>query len=282
MGVLERVWVAFFATVLAIAWLTPGGGDASLQRGRFTAVIVAMLLLQVLVGRMPLSPARRRQARTVLACLCLPVSFSSLGWLLPAVHPEPWEWCWLACDRALFGTDVTVALQRWAWPPLVEVLQWAYASFYLLPIAAVGFVGRHRGGAAFDRAMTIVVTAFLLSYQGYLLFPTLQPDQFLDHGPVRGLWAAAWLHDAIPSVEANRWDCFPSGHTMLSLVAVIVVRRWAPRRLLPVLALALAVIASTLLLHYHWASDVLAGALLAWPAVKLVDFLLDLDCAEPA
>jgi len=27
---------------------------------------------------------------------------------------------------------------------------------------------------------------------------------------------------------------------------------------------------------------VLAGALLAWPAVKLVDFLLDLDCAEPA
>ena len=112
MGVLERVWVAFFATVLVIAWSTPDGGDASLQRGKFTAVIVAMLLLQLVVGRMALSPARRRQARTLLACLCVPVSFSSLGWLLPAVQPEPWEWRWLFCDRALFGTDVTVALQR--------------------------------------------------------------------------------------------------------------------------------------------------------------------------
>jgi membrane-associated phospholipid phosphatase len=131
--------------------------------------------------------------------------------------------------------------------------------------------------------MTILVFCFLCSYLGYLLFPTLPPYRFLDHGgELQGLWLAGTLHGWIDAAEANRWDCFPSGHTMLSVVSLILVWRWARRAVLPIALLVALLIFSTMALRYHWSWDVLAGALLAWPAVRCCDWLLARDGAAAA
>jgi membrane-associated phospholipid phosphatase len=67
---------------------------------------------------------------------------------------------------------------------------------------------------------------------------------------------------------------------MLSLTSVLVVWRWARRWLPVVLAIAVPLIASTVVLRYHWPVDVVAGALLCWPVARLCDGLLDRDGAE--
>jgi membrane-associated phospholipid phosphatase len=282
---LERAWITYLLCVLAVAGLTPGGGDAALQRWGFLALHAGLLLLHLSVAAwdVRVGPIRTRPLRCAAALVSLPAVFSSLGWILPALQPEPWEWTWLQLDRALFATDPTVAVQVVLFPALTELLQWCYASFYLLPVAACLCVGRARGAAAFDRALTIVVAGFLGSYLGYLLFPTLPPYRFLEHGsPLQGIWIAEELNRLLYQAEANRWDCFPSGHTMMTLVSLVLVARWARGWLWVFGPVGGLLVFSTVALRYHWVVDVAAGAALVWPAIRLTDRLLDRDLAPPA
>jgi membrane-associated phospholipid phosphatase len=201
-----------------------------------------------------------------------------MGWLLPAVHPEPYEFLWCAVDRAWFGADVGVLVQSWFAPWMAELLQLVYAAFYVVPILAGFGVLRHRGGPAFDRAVLSLVFTFLASYLGYLLVPTLGPKVVLVFPtPIEGLWSCGPVRAWIDAAEHNEWDCFPSGHTMLTVTSLVLLwrgnRRWFWWLLLP----ALLLIASTMLLRYHWAVDVLVGAALAWPCLWLSDWLADRD-----
>lgn len=279
------MFVAYLLAVLAVGLLTSGGGDPQFHRWLHTALALLLLGWQLAVAAWAprLSPPRRRLLRALGCCICVPIAFSMMACLLPAVHPEPYEWSFAALDVAVFGGYPTVWLQQFAWPPLVELLQWVYASFYLIPIAAALLALRCRGGAAFDRAITILVASFLFSYLGYLLVPTLSPKLCLDHGePLRGVWLASAIHAAIDRSEANIWDCFPSGHTMLSLISLMLVRRWARPWFWPFALLVGLLVYSTMALRYHWVWDVAAGALLAWPSLRLCDLLLDRDGAAPA
>jgi membrane-associated phospholipid phosphatase len=281
----ERIWITWLATVLLVTAVAGGGGDTA-HAPAWVAVACGSLLaanVALLLSVRAFSPSRLRLLRTLLALAGMLLSFSALGRLLPAVHPGAFEWRWLGLERQLFGADPTVVVQALLSPALTEVLQWTYAAFYLLPITAALLVLAGRGPAAYDRAMAQLVFAFLLSYLGYLLWPTLPPYRFLDHGaPLQGVFAVAWWNATLAAAEGNQWDCFPSGHTMLSLVSLMLVWRHGRRWLLPFGAVVALLIAATVLLRYHWLTDVVAGALLAWPALRLSDFLLDLDAAEPA
>ena len=87
---------------------------------------------------------------------------------------------------------------------------------------------------------------------------------FLEHGPEPTGWGVAgWIRDLLHAAEFNRFDCFPSGHTMLTLVTLGLAWRHAPRLLWVLAPVGLALIVSTVALRYHYAVDVLAGALLA-------------------
>lgn len=277
---LERIWICYLASTTAIALATPSPGGAAHRPWAYAAIQAALLLAVLaarLVGRRA-GPGAMRWWLVVVSVAGCPIAFSALGLILPGVHPEPFEYVWLAWDRALFGTDVARfadgRLSGW----FAELLQLVYASFYVIPIGAALGARRGRGAAAFDRATTILVGAFLCSYLGYLLVPTLGPKTVLPQpDDLHGVWLLPTVRAAIDAAEANLWDCFPSGHTMLSLVSLIVLWRWCRRGFWVMLVPVLLLIASTMVLRYHWAIDVLAGALLAWPTVRIIDWLLDRD-----
>lgn len=282
LATIERVWISWFATMCMVALLAPGGGEPEHRPWAFVGTQAALALLHVGValwsrGR---GETAARVARSLASIVSMPIAFSSMAFLLPAVHPEPWEWAWHAGDRWLWDTDVTVALQGWMSPGFTELLQWLYAAFYVQPILAVLLAGRFSGPAAFDRAIVEIVFGFLVSYTCYLLFPTLGPAYFLDHGePIRGLWLAEELNAAILAAEANKWDCFPSGHTMMGLLSLVIVARRAPRCMWWFAPLSLLLVFSTMGLRYHWFIDVACGALLVWPTIRIANLLMDLDGA---
>ncbi len=267
---IDRVWTWYLLTA-AVAGGAFGAGAPEGRAWLYVGIHVALLLALAAMRRASRRWAveRQRAARGAFTLLATPAVFLSLGLVLPAVHPEPWEWTWIGVDSALTGTDPTVVLQPWLTPARTEVLQWVYASFYFIPITAVAVLGWRRGGAAFDQALFTVAFCFLLSYLAYFLWPTLPPYRFLPHPPsADGLWLAAELRRALDAAELHRWDCFPSGHTMLSCASLMLA--WRVRALflilLPIVAL---LIASTLALRYHYLIDVLAGALLAAPSMFL-------------
>jgi membrane-associated phospholipid phosphatase len=275
----ERIWLCYLACVVAIACCVPGNGC---ERHDLTAFLLlhAGVLGLVLVSRQLATrrgPDAARAARVALAVAGLPIVFSGLCWLLPGVHPEPFEFRFLALDRALFGTDVGTFAD--ALPGVVvEVLQVCYASFYGICLAAGIGAGLGGGKAAFDRATLLLTGSFLVSYLGYLLVPTLGPKVVLgfEH-EITGSWLTPWLRASIDAGEANPWDCFPSGHTMLTVTSLLILWRWNRRWFRWLLVPGALLIVSTMLLRYHWTIDVAAGLLLAWPTARAIDRLADRD-----
>ncbi len=272
----ERVWIWYLSTVTAAVAAVALVDGAPGGRPWAYVALHGGLLAAVLAGRgwMARLPAvRARALRAGFCLLAIPVVFSAMGWVLPAVHPEAYEWRWIAADQALLGTDPTRAVQPLLAPWLVEVLQLAYSSFYALPVIAVLAAGIGRGAAAFDNALLVVTFGFLLSYLGYFLWPTLPPYRFLPHDTaLRGVWLADTLYAALDAAEVHRWNCFPSGHTMLSVISLVLVRRqravfWG---MAPVVVL---LIASTVMLRYHYVVDVLAGVAAVPLALWLVRWL---------
>jgi membrane-associated phospholipid phosphatase len=274
---LERIWFCYLAAVMGLAATVPGV-PAEARINHLLLHGIVLLIVAFVRSRARRSPAAARPWRTALAIGGLPVVFSAMVWLLPAVHPEPYEYLWLDLDRALFGGHLGAVAAPWLPPAVVEVLQVIYAVFYAIPILAGVGAGLRCGAAAFDRALLLVAASFLASYLGYLLVPTLGPKVALAFPTeLEGLWLTPSLREAIDAGEANPWDCFPSGHTMLTVTSLIVLWRWNRRWFAWLFVPALLLIASTMLLRYHWAIDVVVGAALAWPVVRVCDWLADGD-----
>jgi membrane-associated phospholipid phosphatase len=275
----ERIWATYIACVLAVSVAADGGG--AVGHAPWTCVFVHLGLLVVVLWSRRLALRRGHAAprvlRAALAVIGLPLTFSALCWLLPGVHPEPYEWSFAPIDRAVFGVDPG-ALVRELPPLLVEILQLSYGAFYGICIAAALGAGLGAGAAAFDRAVLLLVGGFLASYLGYLLVPTLGPNRVLafDHD-VDGVWLAPSLRATIDAGETNPWDCFPSGHTMMALTSLLILWRWNRRWFAWFLVPCAMLIVSTSLLRYHWLVDVAVGALVFWPVARGCDLLADRD-----
>ncbi len=284
MSLFERIFAWYLLTVLAIAgafgFTAPG--DQPARTASYVALHVGLLAGLLVLPRVTRGRTAwgRLLAQGLYTVVALPVVFQSLGLLLPGIHPEPFELLWIDVDRALFGFDPTVALQGALSPLAVELLQLCYATFYLLPIVLIAtLLVQHRTAAGYATLVTVAF-GFLLSYLGYLVWPTLPPYRFLWHGdPQPGLWLADGVHRLLDSAEWNRWDCFPSGHTMLTLVTLALAWRHARRLFWGMLPVGLGLVFSTMALRYHYVIDVLAGAAAAPLAVWLADSMLRWECA---
>lgn len=262
----RRIWTWYLLTVLAV------GVSVGVADGRFaSAAHLALHAVALGVVRvLPVVGDRARAAWVAFAALGLPAAFSAVGLALPGLNPTPCEWACIEFDRGLFGTDPTVVLARALAPWQVEVLQLCYASFYLLPVALGVALARARRWRAFDDALNVITFGFLLSYLGYLIGPTLPPYRFLDHGvALQGHGLAERIHALLDALEANRFDCLPSGHTMLTLVTLALAWRHARRLFVVLLPIGAGLIVATMALRYHYAIDVVSGALLAPISVVL-------------
>lgn len=189
---------------------------------------------------------------------------------------------WLiAADRWLFRTDPTAWLERIAFPALTEVLQIAYALFYALPLVVGAELYRRGAEARFHRWAFICGIGFFLTYAGYLTLPAVGPS-FTIHAVSQiatdrpGLWLTPFLRQVIDAgsmvphgvpaalaLQLAARDAFPSGHTIVTLLAIW----WSWRERLRVRWLVSVVgtllIVATIYLRCHYVVDVIAGGLLA-------------------
>src|ERR1039458_9997978 len=79
----------------------------------------------------------------------------------------------------------------------------------------------------------LIAAGYLVSYIGYIIVPARGPRYLLkdlQHIPLQGLWFTKYLQDGLDRLEAYHYDCFPSGHTELTILAWwgsrLVSKRW--------------------------------------------------------
>lgn len=231
-----------------------------------------LLLLKAVGAALIFIAARRTSSLPVwfwrhwYPLLYVAASYKEMNILIPGIRRSSADAALARIDLAVLGVNPTVWIERLHLPVLTEYLQIVYSLFIpaLLLVALV--LWRRRRMGEFRRYAFLIALGFLFSYLFYFLVPARGPRFLIGHlhqSNFDGVWMAGWFRDLLDRLEGIHYDCFPSGHTLLTLLAW-----WTTRRLSRYLFLAFTIftasqIISTVYLRYHYAVDLLAGALFA-------------------
>ncbi len=196
----------------------------------------------------------------------IPLIYKELTYLIPLAHPRDFDLELAAIDQAMFGAHPTIWLERVTHPALTEVLQLSYATYYFLPLILGWSLWRARRADEFHFVVFVVVLGFYLSYLGYIAVPAIGPRFILADEQtfsLEGVLIFDLVRSTLDRAEGITRDCFPSGHTELTLLVLYYSYRFNRRVFWSTLAPGTLLIVSTVYLRYHYVVDVIAGALLA-------------------
>ena len=192
-------------------------------------------------------------------------SYKEMSVLIPHVNPWDADEALSRLDFAIWGAHPTVWLERFHSPLLAEVLQIVYSGFVpaILMVAAILWWKQQFND--FRKYAFLITLGFLTSYVGYLLVPARGP-RFLLKGlqtyELQGLWLFHWLRATLDRIESAHYDCFPSGHTEMTILAWWGTRVISSKLFWMMFVYTLGVVFATVYLRYHYTVDVLAGAIL--------------------
>lgn len=196
------------------------------------------------------------------------LTYKELTYLIPRIHPRDFDSALAAIDHRIFGVHPTVWLERFTWPPLTEVLQLTYSTYYFLPIVLGVVLWKRDNPDKFHFLVFVVVLGFYLSYLGYIAVPAIGP-RFLPSiveaqtTSLTGLLFFQPVRRMLDSAEGITRDCFPSGHTELTLLVLYYARKFHRCTFWWLLPFGIGIVLSTVYLRYHYFVDVVAGALVA-------------------
>lgn len=160
--------------------------------------------------------------------------------------------------QPLLPGEAAIPLVTWAYP--------FYGSVYLQILLPLFLSGTRR---AYARTQVACALGSLIAFAIYLLAPMPYPRPATIE--IDGVWS--WLLALEWSIDEPRCT-FPSLHVFFAWLFYLGLRDEAPRWRRPLLALAIAVSISTVLVKQHFIVDVPSGMALAWLAWALAPRLL--------
>jgi len=214
-------------------------------------------------------------ARSWYPLILIPLTYKELSYLIPLIHPHDFDRELALIDRRMLGVDPLIWLDRINYPAIALVLQLSYLTFYFIPIALGIVLWRERRFSDYQFFMFVVLLGFFVSFIGYLAVPAIGPRFFLSPEVVRPFDgpAIASIRAVLDRLEGVTRDCFPSGHTEITLLALFYAHRFHKRTFLVLLPVGSALILSTVYLRYHYVIDVIAGVATALAVILAAGWL---------
>lgn len=234
------------------------------------AILIGLIIL--IAKMLPFSPSGPLSVGGLIRgwypVVLIPITYKELSYLIPLIHPRDFDETLARIDYRFLGVHATVWLERFTYPLLTEALQLTYSTYYFLPLVLGVVLWRRKSFEQYHFWVFIVVLGFYLSYLGYITVPVIGP-RFLptileaQTKPLTGVWLFQSVRETLDRAEGITRDCFPSGHTELTLLVLYYARSFHRKVFWWLLPLGTGVIISTVYLRYHYVIDVVAGALLA-------------------
>jgi membrane-associated phospholipid phosphatase len=198
---------------------------------------------------------------------------------IPLINPHNYDHVLAAWDRRIFGVEPTLWISRFANPVLTEYLQIWYNLFQLMLIPPAVYLYTANKMRQFRIYAMVLLFGFFLSYILYFIMPAIGPrfsvhDFYAIDRELPGLLLTGPLREFInagnnitpdmtdPYRVVNK-DCMPSGHTMMSVLGILMAWRYRTRWRWLITIGGTSVVITTVYLRYHYAVDVLAGLTLA-------------------
>jgi len=166
-------------------------------------------------------------------------------------------------ERAMFSGQPAIEWAgRWPFRALSELLHAAYLSYYFIIFsvpAALYLRGRRE---EFSEALLVLMLTFITCFASYIAMPVSGPRYVWESpasaigGRIREL--AIWLLDA----RSSQGTAFPSSHVAVAVAQSILAVRYLGRRGLVIAVLSSALALGAIYGGFHYAVDVVYGALL--------------------
>jgi membrane-associated phospholipid phosphatase len=118
----------------------------------------------------------------------------------------------------------------------------------------------------FSLTICTLLLGYYLSYAGYMAMPTIGPRytmHALYNVPLQGGDVAKSIMNTLNALEGNKWNCFPSGHTQMTLISLWFAFTYKRPLFWIYLPISAAIIFSTVCLRYHYVIDIVAGVVFA-------------------
>lgn len=226
----------------------------------FGLIAIAPLCLRAIQARFPESRLLRFVA-----------DFGPIGYILglylylnPVLDavgiPVADDWL-IAIDQRLFGLQPAIWMDRNLPSWVFDVLLGAYTTYFVWPALLGLILWLRRKEAAFDEWVTALMFFYAVNYTFYALVPAMGPRYFQAawfDGPVRGEWIATQL-DLLFRTSPLARDCFPSGHTGITLLVLGFAWREERRFFWFVLPIGICLILGTLAGRFHYGIDLIAA-----------------------
>jgi membrane-associated phospholipid phosphatase len=243
----------------------------------YAGLAVAVFVMTALAGRLDRLPAPVVLLVDFYPAVFLPLLFNTLEPLIAALAGGARDDILIAADRAIFGVDVTVWMERFVHPRVNDLFYVFYATYYFFALT-LGLILWSRDRATARRYVFAVMACYYVSYAGYFLIPALGPrfaqaseyTVSLTTTPI-----SRTIADGINILEKTKLDVFPSGHTMIAVAVLILAWKRARDTFGYFLFVGTGLIISTVYCRYHYVVDLIAGALLAFVTVPLAERLYD-------
>jgi len=189
--------------------------------------------------------------------------YKEMALFIPAIRGVDYDRALANLDYRIWGANPTVWLERWNTPGLTEFLQVVYTLFIPAVLLVAWELWRRHQFKDFRYYAFLIALGFLVSYVGYLAVPARGPRfllRNLQHFQLHGMWLFNGMQRALDRLESAHFDCFPSGHTELTILAGWGSRMISKRWFKVYLAYTPCIIFATVYLRYHYTVDLLAGA----------------------
>lgn len=217
--------------------------------------------------------------RLILLALAVYMVYLNTQNLLSIVNPHIYDDILIKWDIAIFGKDPTQYFDPIRNPLLTEIMQLTYVSFYFLPMIHGVILYRDNKNWELNELYNQIIFGFLLSYLLYFIMPAIGPRFTLfDFATLDSEMPGILFTDAarafvnvgggvppgtINPAEIVSRDCMPSGHTMLTLINMLLVYKYKTKFKWFFYLVGGCLILSTLYLRYHYGIDVIAGIIFA-------------------
>lgn len=226
----------------------------------FAAIAVAPLGLRALQARF----ANNRWIRFL-------ADFGPIGYIvglylflnpiLDAVNiPIADDWL-IVADQKIFGVQLAIWLQHVTPPLMNDILLGAYTTYFVWPFALGLVLWFKRQEVEFDEWVTALMFFYAVNYAFYAVVPAMGPRYFQAayfDGPVQGHFIASQIDLMFRGSPLAR-DCFPSGHTGISLLVLAYSWRTSRRFFWVALPILVCLILGTLAGRFHYGVDLVAA-----------------------
>ncbi len=273
---LWRVDLVFIAYLAGVAGLIAAHRGEVPEAALLISTHIAGIALILLASRLQRWPKSVAVFRHWYPLAFIPMCYKEMALLIPAIRHADLDAQLASLDYRIWGAHPTVWLERFYNPWVTEFLQFAYTLFSPSVILVGALLWSKRLYTEFRYYAFLVALGFLVSYIGYFLMPVRGPRFFLahlQHFDLHGVWLFEPMQRLLNRLESAHYDCFPSGHTEMTIVA------WWGSRLVskPLFAVfslyVILIVTATVYLRYHYTVDVFAGVVLAVAVLALAPVL---------